>query len=77
MSNCALPPTCGICICNPAMCAVGVSAATGGGVSNPVCGSLSCCGGMAAVTVTGGQVKSVLPWLLAGAAALYLFMRKR
>jgi hypothetical protein len=76
MSNCSLPPTCGMCICNPLMCAVGVGAATGS-VGTPVCGSVaSCCGGMPAVTVT-GQAKSILPWVLGGALALYLLMRKK
>jgi hypothetical protein len=71
-----MPTTCGICICNPAMCAVGVSAATGP-VGTPACGSVSsCCGGMSAVTVTGGAT-SVLPWLIGGGLALWLLMRKR
>jgi hypothetical protein len=70
------PWTCGICICNPAMCAVGVGAATAN-IGTPACGSVaSCCGGVPAVTVTGAQ-SSLWPWLLGGALALYLLNRKR
>lgn len=76
MSSCNLPPTCGLCICNPLMCAVGTGAATAG-VGTPVCGSVSCCGGMSTVSINGSQAKSVLPWVLAGVAALYLLKRKR
>jgi hypothetical protein len=80
MSNCcALPPTCGICICNPSMCRVGVCAATGN-PGFPVCGgsvgTASC--GMAQVTIAGTPIKSsVVLWLLGGAAALYLLKRYR
>jgi hypothetical protein len=76
MSNCQpLPWTCGICICNPAMCAVGVSAATAN-PGNLACGSVSCCGGNATVTVA-GSATNLWPWLIGGGLALWLLMRKK
>lgn len=80
MNNCfAIPPTCGICICNPSMCRVGVCAATAN-AGSPVCGGsvgvASC--GMAQVTIAGSPSKSnVVLWLLGGVAALYFLKRYR
>ena len=79
MNCCTIPPTCGICICNPAMCRVGVCAATAN-AGSPVCGgsvgTAPC--GMAQVTIGSGPAKSnVVLWLLGGVAALYLLKRYR
>jgi hypothetical protein len=79
MSNCASPWTCGLCICNPSMCRVGICAATGN-PGTPVCGgsvgTASC--GMAQVTIGATATKSnVVLWILGGAAALYLLKRYR
>lgn len=74
MSNCNVY-TCGICICNPAMCAVGTGAATAA-VGTPVCGSVgtaSC--GMPQVTIAG--TKTPIWIYLAAGAALYLLLSKR
>lgn len=77
---CALPPTCGICICNPSLSSVGICAAT----ANP--GSVVCGGsvgtaacGMAQVTIAGSSPgrSNVVLWLLGGIAALYLLKRYR
>lgn len=74
MSNCLY--TCGLCICNPLMCQVGTGAATAG-VGLPVCGSIgtACCG-MPQVSIAGTKT-SLWPWLLGGAAVLYLLSRRR
>lgn len=60
-----MPTTCGICICNPAMCSVGICAAT----QNP--------GNLATVTVAGSRAANVWPWLIGGALALYLLTRRK
>lgn len=71
-----MPTTCGICICNPSLSAVGLCAAlTSPGT--PACGSVgtSSCG-MATVTVAGTKV-NLWPWLIGGGVVLYLLSRKR
>jgi hypothetical protein len=78
MNGCNLPYTCGICICNPAMCSVGVGAATanpgfpagGGSVGQASCG-------MSQVTVSAGPSSNVVLWLLGGAAVLYALRKFR
>jgi len=67
--------TCGLCICNPAMCNVGVGAATAN-PGTPVCGSVgtACCG-MAQVAISGSR-PTVWPWVVGIGAALYLLSRR-
>jgi hypothetical protein len=75
--SCCAPWTCGICICNPSLAAVGVCAATanpGSPVSGGSVGTASC--GMSQVTIGGTKVNSnVVLWILGGVTALYMLRR--
>lgn len=76
MNSCSLPPTCGICICNPSLEAVGVCAATAN-VGNPVCGNVGTAAcGMPQVTVNATK-PTIWPWVIGIGAALWLLSRHR
>lgn len=69
--------TCGLCICNPPLCNVGICAATAN-PGSPACGGISMTScGMSQVTIAGSTATNWWPWLLGGAAAWYLLSRHR
>ena len=70
-----MPPTCGICICSPALQSVGICAATQD-TGTPVCGSIttaSC--GMPVVSINATK-PTIWPWVVAIGVGLWLLSKR-